>query len=111
MSVNTGQSTNLLAKIDTGATFCIFQREHAEGLDIDVESGLPEEISTATGRFKAYGHSVNLTCFKYEFETTVYFTEQYDFSRNVLGLRGWFDKFRFGLIHYDATLYLSNYDE
>ncbi len=101
----------LLAKIDTGAAFCIFQREHAEELGLDVERGIPQSIWTAIGPFETYGHTVTLSCLEYEFDSLVYFARQYDFPRNVLGLKGWLDKLRFGLVHYDESLYLSLYDD
>jgi hypothetical protein len=44
------------AKLDTGASFCIFQREYAEALGLDVASGERISIGTATGTFIAYGH-------------------------------------------------------
>ena len=54
---------------------------------------------------------VGSTGFEYQFETMVYFAGQYNLPRNVLGLNGWFDRFRFALIHHDETLYLSSYDD
>lgn len=30
---------DLFAKVDTGADFCIFKREHGEALGIDIEAG------------------------------------------------------------------------
>lgn len=43
------------AYVDTGATFCIFKRELATALDIDVETGARRRLSTVTGTFDAYG--------------------------------------------------------
>jgi len=48
----------LEAKIDTGASFCFFQPNHGKNLRLDIESGLPLQVSTVTGSFLAYGHSV-----------------------------------------------------
>lgn len=39
----------LPAKVDTGATCCIFQRDYAEQLGIEVECGEYREFQTATG--------------------------------------------------------------
>ena len=44
-----GMTVDLEAKIDTGATDCIFERKHAERLGIDVESGEFVRFSTAVG--------------------------------------------------------------
>jgi aspartyl protease len=111
ISAGSGRTAGVVAKVDTGAAACIFQREHAEALGIDVESGKEEWFSTATGRFNAYGHTVTLSCFDCDFEALVYFAHVHDFPRNVLGLQGWLDKLRFGLVHHDELLLLSLYDD
>ncbi len=111
MSVAVDRAVSLLAKVDTGAANCIFQREYAEALGLTVEDGLSKRFSTATGTFSAFGHNVKLSCFDLEFDSTVYFATQYEFPRNVLGLEGWLDRLRFGLVHYDRTVFLSHYDE
>ena len=50
------------AKIDTGSTFCIFQRLHGELLDLEIENGTPADIGTATGSFRAFGHELTPSC-------------------------------------------------
>jgi hypothetical protein len=99
------------AKVDTGASFCIFQREYAEQLGICIEDGQHIEVSTATGRFSVYGHTVILSCLDWEFETTVYFAELAGYTRNVVGRVGWLQHFRLALIDHDATLFLSHYND
>ncbi|MGH9946700.1 MAG: hypothetical protein ACRD6X_05830 [Pyrinomonadaceae bacterium] len=37
------------AKLDTGATFCVFEREIGERLGVDIESGERRVITTVTG--------------------------------------------------------------
>lgn len=98
------------AFVDTGATFCVFKRELATALDIDVESGTPLRFSTVTGGFNAYGHMVNLKTFGYSFDVMVYFAAFEAFTRNVLGRRGWLDHVQLGLVEYESTLYLNHYD-
>ena len=41
-------STTFEAKIDTGSTYCIFERFHGEKLGIEIETGLRERIGTAS---------------------------------------------------------------
>jgi hypothetical protein len=43
--------------------------------------------------------------------TTVYFSEGFDFRRNVLGRIGWLDRHRLDLVDYDCSLYLNHYDD
>lgn len=101
-----------MAKVDTGASFCIFQRDYAEQVGItSVESGVYQPVSTATGSFDAYGHALVIGCLDWEFETTVYFAAPPGYSRNVVGRVGWLQHFRLGLIDHDSLLLLSHYDD
>jgi hypothetical protein len=46
------------AQLDTGATFCVFERGYAETLGLSLESGAPLRFTTATGSFqcaRSYG--------------------------------------------------------
>lgn len=99
------------AYVDTGSTFCVFKRELAALLGIEVEAGTPLRIGTVTGGFDAYAHAVTLSTLDYSFDVTVYFAGHVGFARNVLGRRGWLDQVRLGLVEYDGKMYLSKYDE
>ncbi len=101
----------VVAKVDTGASFCIFQRAYGEALGLQIESGQSEWIGTATGRFRAFGHRVTLHTLEIEFETMVDFAEDPMFARNVLGQRGWLDHVQIGIVDYEGLLYLSDYNQ
>jgi hypothetical protein len=101
----------LFAKLDTGAPYCIFKREHGEALGLDIESGYSQTMRTANSSFETFGHEVNIESFGWQTTATVYFSAERDFSRNVLGRNGWIRQFRLGLIDYDSTLYISHHDE
>jgi hypothetical protein len=105
------EAIDVRAKIDTGASFCVFARKHAEQLGIDVESGKLEKLSTVTGSFVVYGHEVTLDVLGLEIATTVYFAADENFRRNVLGRQGWLDRVRLGLIDYEGKLFLSDYND
>jgi len=49
---------DLLAKLDTGSTYCVFNRSCADLLRLDLYSGISQRIRTATGAFQTYGHEV-----------------------------------------------------
>ena len=51
LSLSSDKANQILlrAKVDTGSTFCVFQRRHAELLNIDTETGTRRSIRTATG--------------------------------------------------------------
>jgi hypothetical protein len=104
---NDDLSVDVDAKIDTGSTYCIFERHYAERLDFEIEKGIPIEIGTATGSFRAYGHEVTLTVLGIKMVSTVYFAEDDNFDRNVLGRIGWLDRVKLGLIDLESKLFLS----
>ena len=99
------------AKLDTGSVFCVFQRDYADLLNLDLEAGIPERIRTATGSFLAYGHEITLSIEGIEWQATVYFAEDEYFPVNVVGRVGFLDRLRIGLVDYEQTLYLSAYDD
>jgi len=101
--------TKFEAKIDTGATACIFERRLGEELGIEIESGDEMRFTTATDSFLAHGHFVSLTVEDFEFYSYVFFAESRNFKRNVLGRQGWLDRLQIGLIDYDGKLYLNHY--
>ena len=97
------------AKLDTGSANCIFERVHGENLGLVIESGEKQKFSTATGTFTAYAHEISLTVLDIEVYTRVYFAEDVNYHRNVLGRQGWLDRVKLGLIDYEGKLLLSVY--
>jgi hypothetical protein len=104
------ETIDFLAKVDTGADFCIFKREHGEALGLDIESGYPQMFDTVAGNFNTYGHELTLTTFNMPFDVMVYFAGTYGFRRNVLGRRGWLDQIKLGIIDYDGKVYVNKYE-
>jgi hypothetical protein len=98
-------------KLDTGSTFCVFQRHYAEMLDLEVEKGDPEIIRTATGKFIAYGHEITLTIANFEWDATIYFAADEHFPVSVVGRIGFLDRLKIGLIDYEQSLFLSSMSE
>ena len=105
----TSASVIIPAKIDTGSTYCIFERRFGEQLSLAIESGFLQRFGTVTGSFTAYGHSVALETAGFEFDSMVFFAEDESFTKNVLGRIGWLDKVVFGLIDYEGKIYLDRY--
>lgn len=104
-----GSETNLIAKLDTGASHCVFQRAFADDLHLEVEGGYARTFETATGLFVAYGHSVTLLVEDFDFDVLVYFAKDYTFRKNILGRNGFLNLVRVGLIDYEGKLFLSRY--
>jgi hypothetical protein len=52
------------AKIDTGASYCIFQRRIGESLGIDIEQGVRIQVGTVTDSFIAFGSAKQIVLMK-----------------------------------------------
>ena len=101
---------DFLAYVDTGASHCLFERRHAEMLNLDVEAGEAKGFRTAAGRVDAFGHLVMIETFELRFESVVYFFGDERINKNLLGRVGWLDRIRLGLIDHDGELYVARYD-
>lgn len=91
------RKVELLARLDTGAQHCIFERKYAEALRLDVESGRPQRFVTMAGSFVAYAHEVTLYTLGIEFSAVVFFAHDPAFSRSFVGRTGWLDRLRVGI--------------
>lgn len=100
--------TNCQAKIDTGSQFCLFERDIADALEIDVESGYRENFSTLGGGIVGYAHQIELETLGLRFQSYVYFAENYAINRNLLGRQGWLQLIKLGLDDYRSEIYLSS---
>lgn len=105
------RSTVFIAKLDTGATDCIFNRKYGEQIGLNIESGRPLEISTAIGPFQTFQHWVTLSALDYDFDVPVCFAVEEFFNRNVLGRIGFLNQVLLGLNDYEGKLYLSSLAE
>ena len=103
------QSVDLLAKLDTGAAHCIFERKYAEMLGVDVDSGRLQCFRTVAGSFVAYQHEVTIQTLGIEFSAAVFFAQDSTFNRNFLGRSGWLDRLRIAIVDYDRLLFMSPY--
>lgn len=104
-------SAGILANIDTGSTFCVFDRIYADILRLDLTAGIEQRISTATGSFYCFGHEVTVSVFDLEWQAVVYFAEPEPFNINVVGRVGFLDRLKVGIVDYEQLLYLGLYDE
>ena len=83
---------DLLAKLATSSTYCIFQQSLCRPAGPRPDSGVPLNIATATGTFRAYGHAVTISVLDFEWEAVVYFAGPETFSLDVLDRFGsWID--------------------
>ena len=103
------ESVELLAKLDTGAEYCIFERKYGEMLGLDVQSGRLQRFRTVAGSFDAYEHEVTIQTLGIEFPAVAFFAQDLAFFRNFLGRSGWLDRLRIGIIDYDRMLFVGPY--
>lgn len=99
------------AKIDTGSSHCIFQRSVGQDIGIDIETGEKENFGTATTGFNTYSHEVTISVLGIETFARVYFFEDEQIRKSVLGRQGLLDRVKFGLIDYDGKLLLGQYEK
>ncbi len=110
ISKQTDKPVSATVKLDTGSTFCIFQRFYADLLGIEVEKGERENIRTAKGSFTAYGHEIVIKFSNLEWEAFVYFAQDESFPISVIGRNGFLNKINIAIIDYEQLLYLKSYN-
>ncbi|NOT59902.1 MAG: hypothetical protein HOP19_06715 [Acidobacteria bacterium] len=102
-------SVKVTAKLDSGSTYCVFRRARGEALGFDIESGVPQWISTATGSFLTYGHNVTLSGLGFALDVMVYFAVDEWYNRDVLGRYGFRQQLNLGVVDYEGKLYIGRY--
>lgn len=105
------KSVSIPAKVDTGSSLCIFERKYGEELGLTIEQGLFQRVGTVNSIFDTFGFRLTLQIEDFEFDSLVYFAEDENIRRNVLGRRGWLELVRIGLVDYEGKLYLSSYSD
>jgi predicted aspartyl protease len=103
------ERVELIAGLDTGAAYCVFQRTYAQALGLEVERGVPMSFATANSRFQAFGHEVTISTLNLEVHSLVFFFADDNILKNVLGRHGWLDRLNVGIVDYDQLLYLGSY--
>ena len=111
LSSGADNRVSLRAKLDTGSTYCIFEKGYADWLELDLTSGTGTRIATATGSFYTYGHEVTVSVLDLEWQAVVYFAEAEEFAINVVGRIGFLDRLEVGIIDYEELLYIGLYDK
>ncbi|MGH9801538.1 MAG: hypothetical protein ACRD82_14330 [Blastocatellia bacterium] len=104
-----GESTTVQAVVDSGGAVCLFGLEVAITLGLDVESGIPKRLNSLGGPIDSFGHEVTLETVGLSFQSVVYFAKYPGLARNILGRQGWLRNLKLGLVDYENTMYLGEY--
>jgi hypothetical protein len=92
------RTTSLVIRVDCASTYCVLERPWAAYFGLTWESGDPVHIGTAVGGFQAYVHVVGMQIDRFVWEVPVAIAEFESLPgavpRQVLGLVGFFDRFR-----------------
>ncbi|HVW83185.1 MAG TPA: hypothetical protein VHB50_00815 [Bryobacteraceae bacterium] len=94
------RSVELRAQLDTGAADCIFDNSYADILGL-TDSGIQREYRTVTGSFRAHGHELTIETMGLEWTAMVFFHAMSNPAHAFLGRRGWLDRVRLGIVHYE----------
>ena len=93
-----GHTAHLVVRVDCASTYCVLERPWAEYFGLSWESGDLIHIGTAVGGFQAYLHTLGMQIDRFSWETPVAIAEFESLPgavpRQVLGLIGFFDRFR-----------------
>jgi len=91
-------AANLILRVDSASTYCVLERSWADYFNLSWEDGDPIRIGTVTGGFQAFIHILELQIDQFYWQAPIAIAEFESVpgivQRNVLGLTGFFDRFR-----------------
>lgn len=102
------RSVELRARVDTGAADCLFDSSYAGVLGLG-DSAIEREYRTVTGSFRARGHELTVETLGLQWSALVFFCQMGNPAGAFLGRRGWLDRVRLGIVHYEQKLFLGQY--
>jgi hypothetical protein len=102
------RSVELRARLDAGAADCLFDRSYADILGLS-GPGIERQYRTVTGSFSAHGHEVTIDTLGLQWPALVFFHAMGNPAHAFVGRRGWLDRVRLGIVHYEQRLFLGQY--
>lgn len=102
--VGPADEDELVAIVDTGATYCLFNGVRAGAIGLDLGAGRLEQLSGLAGGLMARIHLVALEIAGHRFNCEVAFSEQ-PIQRELLGRHNLFPQVRFGFREGMSTIY------
>lgn len=86
--------------VDSGANISLFRPEVAGALNILIKKGKKIELKGLGGKVAGYVHRVNFLVANVNFKSEVAFLEKEEVNFNLLGRKGFFEKFH---IHFNEA--------
>ncbi|TSC85482.1 MAG: hypothetical protein G01um101416_833 [Microgenomates group bacterium Gr01-1014_16] len=81
------------ALVDSGATISIFRADVVQDSDLVIENGKEIYLGGIAERVKGYLHNIQVEISEKQFLLPVVFSYEYRVSFNLLGRKGFFEKF------------------
>jgi hypothetical protein len=102
------RQTHVVLRVDSAATYCVLERPWAVYFGLTWDDGDPISIGTAVGGFQAYLHVISLQIDRFRWDAPVAIAEFESppgaVPRQVLGLVGFFDRFRVTIDEQDERI-------
>ena len=104
------QQAHVVLRVDSAATYYVLERPWAVYFGLIWDEGAPVSIGTAVGSFQAYLHVLSLQIDRFRWDASVAIAEFESppggIPRQVLGLVGFFDRFRVTIEDQDERIML-----
>jgi hypothetical protein len=112
VTLRVGERTaHLVVRVDCASTYCVIERPWADYFGLTWDSGDLLHIGTAVGGFQAYLHVLGMQIDRFSWETPVAIAEFESLPgavpRQVLGLIGFFDRFRVTIDDQDERITIT----
>lgn len=109
VTVTSGDNaTSMVLRVDSASTYCVLERSWADYFNLEWESGDSMRIVTVIGGFQAFMHTLELQIDQFHWQVPVAIAEFESvpgaIQRNVLGLTGFFDRFRVTIDDQNETI-------
>lgn len=101
-----GGQVDLIAVLDSGAEYCLFNGTRAASLGIDLVAGQQIAMSSLGGTFPAYLHAIEVEIGGIRLRIQAAFSERH-ISRELLGRHTLFDQTIWGIREYRQEIYFS----
>ena len=95
LQAKSGVWIGFIAYIDSGASYSVFQPDIAKTLAIDLKAGKKIALTVGNGdKINVYLHKINIKFLDFNFTATIGFSPDLGIDTNLIGQKGFFEKFK-----------------